>query len=80
MKRLCSRCDQEIPSARLEALPNTHTCVRCSTTKPYIGVSDFTSKNTSTLVLIDPDDKEMVRKAQNYQNQTRGFGVHGGWK
>jgi Prokaryotic dksA/traR C4-type zinc finger len=28
--RFCERCDTEIPPARLEALPDTMLCVRCS--------------------------------------------------
>lgn len=28
--RLCKGCQREIPKARLEALPNTQPCVRCS--------------------------------------------------
>jgi len=62
------------------SIPGTRHCVNCSVVKKYIGVNDFGSKNTSNIVLIDPDDKEMIRKAQNYQNQSRGFGVQGGWK
>jgi len=29
-KRLCERCRVEIPAARLEALPETRLCVKCS--------------------------------------------------
>ncbi len=28
--RLCERCDAEIPRARIQALPGTWLCVRCS--------------------------------------------------
>jgi hypothetical protein len=28
--RLCERCDEEIPAARVKALPGTWLCVRCS--------------------------------------------------
>jgi hypothetical protein len=28
--RICDRCGAEIPSARLEALPDTRICVQCS--------------------------------------------------
>lgn len=32
---LCSVCKKEIPAARLEALPDTTTCVNCSSERPY---------------------------------------------
>lgn len=32
---LCEFCGQPIPAARIEALPETTTCVECSQTKPY---------------------------------------------
>lgn len=30
MTKLCVKCGKEIPAGRLEALPNTTTCVACS--------------------------------------------------
>lgn len=32
---LCEFCGKPIPAARIEALPETTTCVECSQTKPY---------------------------------------------
>jgi RNA polymerase-binding transcription factor DksA len=32
---LCEFCGQPIPTERIEALPETTTCVECSQTKPY---------------------------------------------
>lgn len=34
-KRMCKSCGGEIPKERLEILPDTQVCVRCSETKPY---------------------------------------------
>ena len=34
-KVLCDICGKEIPPERLEILPDTTTCVKCSQTKPY---------------------------------------------
>ena len=34
-KVLCELCGSEIPPERLEVLPDTTTCVKCSQTKPY---------------------------------------------
>ena len=33
--RFCIQCKEEIPIGRLEALPSTEVCVRCSTMKGY---------------------------------------------
>ena len=34
MSRLCIHCSTEIPSARLEVLPDTSSCVSCSEKNP----------------------------------------------
>ena len=34
-KVLCEFCGKEIPKARLEILPDTTSCVKCSQAKPY---------------------------------------------
>ena len=36
-KVLCELCGAVIPKARLDALPDTTTCVKCSQTQPYTG-------------------------------------------
>ena len=33
----CIKCEEEIPSKRLEILPGIKTCVNCSTTGAYVG-------------------------------------------
>lgn len=35
--RICARCKQEIPAARLKALPYTRVCAGCSTEQPVRG-------------------------------------------
>lgn len=34
-ERTCIHCKMEIPKSRLEVLPHTETCVKCSTEKSY---------------------------------------------
>ena len=34
-QKSCELCGAKIPSARLEILPETTTCVKCSETQPY---------------------------------------------
>lgn len=31
----CERCNEDIPQERLDVLPDTKTCVRCSSIQPY---------------------------------------------
>jgi len=38
--RRCARCGEEIPAERVEALPETRVCVRCSS---EMGGSEFTT-------------------------------------
>jgi hypothetical protein len=69
--RLCSTCGVEIPSERLEVLPNTETCVGCSTVKKVIGFQVFDHKTGGSPVLIDPDDKETLRQARRANRRAR---------
>ncbi len=38
MTKICSGCGKDIPAGRLKALPNTRTCVECSSTDKFAGV------------------------------------------
>lgn len=61
--RNCCKCGCEIPALRLEALPNTTTCVGCSRVKSYVGLMDWGHKTAPEIVMLDPDDKENLRRA-----------------
>lgn len=39
MQKNCKKCGVIIPPKRIEILPNTITCVNCSSTKPVLGVN-----------------------------------------
>ena len=55
------RCGAVIPPERLEAVPGTTTCVRCSSTKRVRGVVSWDAKDTSTLSVVRPEVFERVR-------------------
>ncbi len=38
---LCVKCKQPIPKERVEALPDTQTCVKCSDVQPIHGDSRY---------------------------------------
>jgi hypothetical protein len=71
MNRLCENCQTVISPARLEAVPHTSTCVRCSKEKAYIGFMDWHHKTAPEIVLIDPSNKEALRRAHAINERRR---------
>lgn len=70
-ERTCIHCNVEIPKVRLEALPHTKTCVKCSTEKSYIGFMDWHHKTAPELVLVCPSNAENVRRAKAINERKR---------
>lgn len=62
----CENCGTIIPPERLEALPETKHCVKCSTVKSYVGFMEpAANKGTaSEITIIDAEDEESLRRAQ----------------
>jgi uncharacterized paraquat-inducible protein A len=71
MTRLCQNCETVIPAPRLEAVPHTKTCVRCSREKAYIGFMDWHHKTAPELVLVNPENTESVRRARAVYTRRR---------
>lgn len=69
--RCCECCGFEIPAERLEVLPNTLTCVGCSTVKAKIGFLCFNHKTGGIPIMVDPDDKETLRLATRAHKRSR---------
>jgi len=67
----CVKCEEEIPSKRLEILPNTKTCVKCSTTGAYsarivqLGDGDHTC---TEIDIMTPEQAKIVEKLLNKPN------------
>jgi len=54
---ICAACRETIPPERLEALPETKVCVKCSTVKPYRAVVNVSVKHKIVEVTpVDADD------------------------
>jgi len=70
-EKTCIHCKIEIPKSRLEALPHTETCVKCSTEKSYIGFMDWHHKTAPELVLVCPSNSENVRRATAIHKRKR---------
>lgn len=80
MKRKCSYCGRIISEKRLEILPDTITCVKCSREKPVIGILNFSGKNFDGVSVIPSKDKNLVfyAKSQLWQKCTAQiFSNHG---
>lgn len=59
----CLECGCQIPAERLEILPNTDTCASCSKTQAYVGFMDWYHKTAPEIVMVNPSNKEDVRRA-----------------
>jgi len=51
----CIECNKKIPRARLDALPETQTCVRCSKEEKRIGITIW-DKTTPELIMVNGDE------------------------
>lgn len=70
-RRMCSRCHTVIPRARLEILPNTYHCVRCSTEQKYQGAMVFDHKTAPRLVYVRPENTEAMDQLKRFVNRAR---------
>ncbi len=67
----CVVCDAEIPAKRLEILPNSKTCVSCSSTARVAGFPMITSKTSySELQIVSQETAQEL-----YTKQDRKGGV-----
>jgi len=71
MPRTCDTCNCVIPPARLEALPNTTTCVGCSRVTTFVGFMDWSHKTAPELVVVNSSDTENLRRAQRINARAR---------
>lgn len=63
---LCTHCGIEIPAARLEALPETKTCVEHSSVQPYKAIISGTTKNKQFDVqVVKADDPSLDYHEEN---------------
>jgi hypothetical protein len=63
---LCTYCGIEIPVARLEAIPETTTCVEHSSVQPYKAIISGTTKNKQFDVqVVKADDPSLDYHEEN---------------
>ena len=71
MQRICDTCSEVIPQARIEALPDTTTCIKCSRASKMVGFMDWYHKTAPELVMVSSGDKENLRRAQRVNARSR---------
>jgi hypothetical protein len=70
--KLCIKCQEAIHPLRIKALPNTMTCVNCSTVGAKRGVPVTLGEKDHTwneMVIMDPDEFEIFEQRKNYIEQ-----------
>ena len=78
--RTCAECGQPISAARLEALPNVHTCRDCSKVQPYVMHEDiskriphFKSEEADVVAIrTDKDERTAYRTTDLEEIETNG--------
>ena len=66
----CIKCQEEIPAGRIAILPDTRTCVQCSTTNRWYARSVVTGKTTYSEVEVIKDE-HTAAEMQRYDNAPR---------
>jgi hypothetical protein len=56
----CVRCKTIIPVARLEVLPETHTCIGCSGVQKYVGAMVYDHKTAGRLEYVRPENTQAI--------------------
>ena len=69
--RTCIKCKTVIPSERLEVLPETHTCVGCSSIQKYVGAMVYDNKTAPRLAYLRPENTEAVETLKRFINRAR---------
>jgi len=67
--KLCIKCQEVINPLRVKALPNTLTCVNCSTVGAKRGVPVMLGEKDHTwneMMIMDPDEFEAFELRKNY--------------
>ena len=54
----CIECCKKIPKARLEILPDTNTCVKCSSIEKRVGIMAW-DKSTPELLIVESVEAEV---------------------
>ena len=63
------KCGKEIQTERAEL--GFKVCTGCSTEQKLVGFMDYSHKTAAPIILIDPKNKEDLRKAKRVNERSR---------
>lgn len=69
--RHCVTCQVAIDPERLEVLPHTTTCCKCSTEPKRLAFMTYEHKTAGYVQFIDPRNTEAVRQARRAYRRAR---------
>ena len=62
----CIFCNNQIPETRIQAIPDTQTCVKCSDAKKVLGFTVVEHKTGNWVQVVEEETfKELVRLDQS---------------
>jgi hypothetical protein len=64
----CSECGVEIPQERLEVLPDTETCVKCSKHDAVVGVMVW-NEGTPTLIISSAEEAKELKRLEKFDGR-----------
>ena len=69
----CVICGSSIPEARLEAIPNCVTCIKCSdsVTPNYVGFMIYPHKTGGEIFMTTDNNEENVRRLKREFDRSR---------
>jgi len=70
----CIKCQEEIPQGRLLILPNTRTCVQCSTASKWYARPVITGKTTYSEVEVIKDEAAAAEMKRYDASSRTGWG------
>jgi len=65
----CAVCKTQIPPERVEC--GFNTCINCSNTKKVIGYLCYSHKTAPSLIIVDQNDTESVRRCNRANKRAR---------
>ena len=65
----CELCGDLIHPDRIELLPNTRTCVRCSTEEPIVGFMIYNHKTAGEVIMTS--GAENIRRLEREYHRAR---------
>jgi hypothetical protein len=74
----CVKCGNTIPKGRIDALPNTKTCVACADTQKVGVFTVISGKNTySEIQIVSQETAKLLNAKQARRGQSPGAGMRG---